>query len=192
MPNPVMPMVDVDSIPADMADVKEMLLHRAGETEVLQGLLNNPALTKWFFNDFYGQVFYNGNGNSKIDLYTKELIRLRMALMHGCYVCRTCDTIDALNAGVSQEKIDNLYNPTSEHFDDRELALIELADQINFKNPEGEVTEEHYARLKKYFTDEQIVELGLHLGIIAGAVKFFFVFNLVTKEGACPLPSAAA
>ena len=122
-----------------------------------------------------------------VDLRTKELMRYRMALLHGCYVCRTFDAEDALQAGVTQEQIDNMMNPTAEHFDEKDLAAIELVDQIQMKNPEGEISKDLYTRLSKYYSDKEIVEMGVTLGVVAGAVKFFFVANLVTKEGACPI-----
>ena len=77
-----------------------------------------------------------------------------------------------------------MMNPTAEHFDEKDLAAIELTDQMQFKNPDGEISEDLYGRLKKYYSDKEIVEMGMTMGIISGAVKFLFVANLVTKEGA--------
>jgi len=62
---------------------------------------------------------------------------------------------------------------------------MELADEIARNNDQGELTPELHARLKRHFSDEEILELGVCLAIIVGLVKLSFVFGLVEKEPYC-------
>ena len=51
----------------------------------------------------------------------------------------------------------------------------------------GQLTPALYASLRNHFDDGEIFELGLIAGILTGAAKFLFVFDLVEKEANCPI-----
>lgn len=56
-----------------------------------------------------------------------ELVRLRLANVHGCAFCNRADTRAALAAGVSQEQVDALSDYEQGPFSDQEkAALVEL------------------------------------------------------------------
>ena len=67
-------------------------------------------------------------------------------------------------------------------FSEDEQAVMELADELALNNPHGKLTPELHAKLKRHFSDEEILELGLCLSIIVGLVKLSFAFGLVEKE----------
>jgi len=74
---------------------------------------NHPAMAKWYFEQFYGQVFYNGNPDMLVDVRTKEVLRLRLTKQTGCLLCNRNNSAAALQAGITQEQIDNFREPTS-------------------------------------------------------------------------------
>ena len=67
------------------------------------------------------------------------------------------------------------------------MSVIELAEQMMLQNMSGELTRDLYSRLKKYYDDEQIVEMGFIAAVLTGMAKYLFVFDLVTKEDICPV-----
>ena len=77
-------------------------------------------------------------------------------------------------------------------FTPAEFAVLALADQIVFTNPDGHLDDELRARLAEHFSAEEIVELGMTGAVLAGMAKFLFVFDLVTRDTSCPIVRPAA
>lgn len=65
--------------------------------------------------------------------------------------------------------------------------MLALADETVITNPGGRLTDERRAALAAHFSPEEILELGLTAGVLAGMAKFLFVFDLVTRETSCPV-----
>ncbi len=53
----------------------------AGEAEFIEVGANAPEVLDWYFNSFYKRVFYEG----RVDVRTKELLRLKLSKTHGCF-----------------------------------------------------------------------------------------------------------
>ena len=111
-----------------------------------------------------------------------ELVRLRLANIHGCAFCNRSDTAAALAAGVSQAQVDKLAEYEDGPFSEREKAALALADVMVLTNPKGAVTPELYQRCKAHFTDGELYELGILMAVLCGMAKFIFAFDLVEKE----------
>ena len=159
-----------------------------GDTTYVEVMANSPFINDWYMNDFYKKVFYSGH----IDLRVCELVRLRLANIHGCAMCNRGDKIAAREAGISQDAIDALPDYENGPFSEAEKAALALADQMVLTNTRGNVSPELYARLKPHFTDAQLVELGVMMAVLCGMAKFIFTYDLVEKEDSCPfLPIAA-
>jgi alkylhydroperoxidase family enzyme len=67
----------------------------------------------------------------------------------------------------------------------RERAALELAERMTHTNKR--VTDRFFGRLKKYFSDEEIVELAAVIGLENFRSKFNPVFA-IESENFCPLP----
>ncbi len=192
MPNPLLNRVPRDDMDEDTQAVWDLGMERSGEAAVVEVFANSPAMMQWYFDGFYKNVFYNDNPDMKLDVRTKELLRLKLSKQHGCYFCNKWNTIDGLNAGLTQEQIDNIPTASPEHFDEKDLAVIELAEQMMLQNMHGEYAPDLHARLKKYYSDEELVEMGFVAAVLTGMAKYLFVFDLVTKEDVCPVVPQAA
>ena len=192
MPSPLLNRVPKEEMDEEIQAVWELGMERAGEAAVVEVFANSPTMMEWYFEGFYKQIFYNENPNTKLDVRTKELLRLKLSKQHGCYFCNRWNAVDAIDAGISQEQIDNIPTASSEHFCEKDMAVIDLAEQMMLQNMQGELTEGLYERLHKYYTDEQIVEIGFVAAVLTGMAKYLFVFDLVTKEEACPFVPQAA
>ena len=92
-----------------------------------------------------------------LDIASKQLIALASSLSSGCKYCQSHTAHGAERAGVTNEKIsDILIYQTSEHYDAKEVALLDLA----FASGEvpNKVTKAHFDELSKFFSKEQILE----------------------------------
>lgn len=184
MPNPVLPRRERHQMPPALQAVWDRSINTSGDATFVAVGANNPDLVQWYIDDFYGRVFYDG----RVPVNIMELLRLRLSNIHGCRYCNKGNTQSALEAGVSQEQIDALFDYEDGPFSEAEKAALRLADQIVLTNDDGHLTAELYEQLKPHFTDGQIFQMGLVMGMLSGVAKFLFVYDLVEREPTCPFP----
>ncbi|MET0241258.1 MAG: carboxymuconolactone decarboxylase family protein [Sphingobium sp.] len=153
-----------------------------GDTTFFEVMGNAPEATDWYMNDFYKTLFQSG----RIDPRIVELVRLRLANVHGCAFCNRSDRIAALAAGLSDAEVDAIGDYENGPYDERQMAALALADVMVLTNPMGHVSKALYARLKESFTDAELVELGIIMAVLTGMAKFIFAYDLVEKEDSCP------
>ena len=158
-----------------------MALH--GDTTFIEVFGQAPQVYDWYVEEFYRKLFYSG----RIERSLVELVRLRLANVHGCAFCNRSDTLAALAAGVPQAQIDALGNYESGPFTEREKGALALADVMALTNLRGAITPELHARLAPHFKDGELVELGVLMAMLCGMAKMIFAFDLVEKMPTCPL-----
>lgn len=189
MPNPLMHCVPRENMPAHLQAIWDMGKERTGETALIEVMANAPDVLDWYFNSFYAGIFFKG----RVDVRTKELLRMKLSKHHGCFFCNRNNTVDALNAGVTQEQIDNIFEIDSPCFDDRDRAILSFAEQMMLQNMNGHMDKALYDRLRAYYSDADLVEIGVVAAVLTGMAKWLFVTDLVTKEENCPIvPREAA
>ncbi len=153
-----------------------------GDTTYVETFGNAPEVYDWYNNDYYKKVFYSG----RIDDRVMQLVRLRLANVHGCAFCNRGDKIAALDAGVPMEQIEALEEYENGPFTEQEKAALALADVMVLTNPKGMLTQKIYDRARAHFTDGQLMELGVNMAVLCGMAKFLFAYDLVEKEDYCP------
>ena len=171
-----------EKLPPHMQSVWDSSLETHGDTTFIEVAGNNPTMYDWYINDFYKKVFYSG----RIDRRIVELVRLRLANIHGCAFCNRSDSIAALQCGITQEHIDAMPNYEDGPFSDAEKAVLALADVMVLTNPKGAVSSELHRRCSAYFSDGELYELGIIMAVLCGMAKFIFAYDLVEKEDYCP------
>ena len=154
-----------------------------GDATFFEVFGNHPDLYQWYTQGFYGDVFRGG----LVDRRIKELARLRLSTVHGCRFCNQGNRVDALEAGLTAADIAALDDYENSALTAAEKSALRLADQLVLTNPNGQLTAELYGDLADHFSDAEILELGLVLGILSGMAKFMFAFDLVEKEPNCPI-----
>ena len=170
-PQPSINKVPRDNLPQHMQVGWDQANELTGDATFIEVSGNNPEVYDWYFKDFYKKLFYSG----RLETSLVELVRLRLANVHGCAFCNKGDTAHALKSGISQEQVDSLGDYLLGPFTNREKAALKLADEMVLNNQRGDLNSELYKELKKDFTDGEIYELGM----------FTFVFDLVEKEDYC-------
>jgi alkylhydroperoxidase family enzyme len=90
--------------------------------------------------------------------------------------------------GASAEKIEAALGSyrKSRLFSVRERLALELAERMTYTNKR--VTEPFFNRLKRHFSDEELVELAAIVALENFRSKFNPVFA-VESQGFCPLPA---
>jgi len=159
-----------------------------GDTKLIQAGGSAPEIMKWYFQDFYAKLFYSG----RVDIRTKELVRLRLTRTHGCALCNKWDASDALEAGVEPEIVDAVTGWPEEvgdaAFSDKEWAALRYADQMALQNMDGALDDELWADLRAHFDEGELFELGIVMAVFTGMYKFIFIADLTPKMAHCPIP----
>lgn len=99
----------------------------------------------------------------QIDRHLRELIQIKVSLVNACRYCVDVHKAVARTLGVPAKLVENLENPISTAFSDKELVAIEYAEQVT--KDARRVSDELFSRLKMHFDDRQIVELTTIIGL---------------------------
>ena len=184
MPETLLNRVPPESLPGPMADMWRKSMALRGDATLFEAFGNHPELFAWYIDSFYGSFFRSG----RVDRKLKELLRLRLSTLHGCKFCNQGNRLDALDAGITPAQVESIDNPDADVFSALEKATLRLAAEVCLSQPEGVLDKSLYSELRKHLDDAQVMELGMVAGLLTGMAKFMFVFNLVEREPACPLP----
>jgi len=178
-------------LPASIAPAWDILKKLTDEPTFIEVFAQAPHLLNLVMNEFYVKVFFGG----EVPQRYKQLARLRLSLVHGCRTCNKQNVPGALEAGFAQTQIDVLAanTPSPPLFSEADLAVIEYTDQMVLTNMHGEISTELFQRLRRHFSEAQILELGVVMAIIGGMAKLSFLLEVVEKETWCPFtPRSAA
>lgn len=90
--------------------------------------------------------------------------------------------------GASAEKVEAALGDykKSDHFSTREKLALELCERMTYTGKR--VTDRFFNRVKKHFTEEELVELAAIIALENFRSKFNPVFA-VEAQGFCPLPA---
>ena len=73
--------IPFDNLPEQLKPAWENSMDRAGEAEFIEVGAHAPETITWYSDEFYGRLFYGG----RVDVRSKELLRLRFSKTHGCW-----------------------------------------------------------------------------------------------------------
>lgn len=194
MPEPAIPRIDPDRLPPDIRPLYNTGIDRTGDATIVQVMAQQPDILRWYFEQFYGGLFYNGHPGTRVDVRTKELLRLKLSKQHGCQFCNRFNTVEALAAGITQAQVDAIFDPDAPVWDDKDRAVIALAEEMMLQNMAGHLSPALHARLRRFYDDGQIIEIGFIAAVLTGVAKWIFTFDMVNREETCPIerPRAAA
>ncbi len=117
----------------------------------------------------------------------KELCRVLISMKHACGYCSTVRSRIAKENGLTEEKLMATSTfATSPLFNERERAALRFA--TRFKEGDDAIdNDETYEDLKKYFNDEEIIELALLCAETDGVGKFARSLRMRSWEEACSI-----
>ena len=189
MPSPMLRRIPRDEMTDEARASYDQALTIRDDATFHEIAANAPEIMDWYVNSFYAKVFYGG----RVDVRTKELLRYRLSMTHGCAFCNKGNIGAARSAGVTEDQLANIMNEDIEVFSDQDRAVLRVADQMVLTNMNGTLDAPLYEALKPYYDDGQLFELGVVAAVLTGMAKFLFVYDLVEKEANCPIvPRQAA
>jgi len=118
----------------------------------------------------------------------KEMCRIKISVAHQCGYCSTVRSNLAKAEGLTEDIIGALLGDyyTSKYFTAREKAALRYAEL--FKQGERAIDrDEVYDELKRHFSEQEIIELGLLCGMTDGVGKLVKSFDVMSWEDACHL-----
>ena len=183
MPNPAIARVPRAQMNERLQKDYDAALALRDDATLIEIGAHAPELMNWYRDSFYAKVFYGG----RVDVRTKELLRYRLSMTHGCAYCNRGNSKAALKAGVTETQLTHIMDENHAVFDARDRAVLKLADQVAMTNMHGHLDGALYAEMRAHFDDAQIFEIGMTAGMLTGMAKFIFVYDLVEKEANCPI-----
>ena len=123
---------------------------------IQKALAHHPAM----LGNFLG--FYTSVGRS-LDRKLYEAVYLRISMINGCYYCTQHHIQGAKRAGLTLEQMQALKEGNYSGFGAAEQVALRHAEKLTC-TPDG-ASDSDFAELKKHFSDEQIVDLHMLIGL---------------------------
>jgi uncharacterized peroxidase-related enzyme len=123
---------------------------------IQKALAHRPAM----LGNFLG--FYASVGRS-LDRKLYEALYLRVSLINGCHYCTQHHIQGAKRAGLTPEQMKTLKAGHYSGFGEQEQAALRYAEKLT-RTPDA-ASDSDFAELRKHFSDEQIVDLHMLIGL---------------------------
>jgi AhpD family alkylhydroperoxidase len=159
----------------------------APDPRVVSLMVRNPKAGRAWVQ-YWTTLLYDGLLPHKL----KEMCRIKISVAHHCGYCSTVRSHVARADGLSEDLVQEIFDyAQSTRFTAREKAALRYADL--FKSGDDAIDDDRvYDELKRHFTDEEIIELGLLCAETVGAGRFVRSMNVMSWEEACALNPALA
>jgi AhpD family alkylhydroperoxidase len=117
--------------------------------------------------------------SSKLERSLIELVDIRASQLNGCAYCIDMHTIEARAGGESEQRLYalNAWRETP-FFTDRERAALAWTEVVTLIS-ENHIPDEAYEQAKKFFSEEELVNLTLAIVAINGWNRLLVAFRAV-------------
>jgi AhpD family alkylhydroperoxidase len=133
------------------------------------------------FFEFWNKLM----GETTLPIRLKELVRLRLSVGAACDYCAGMRSRAAKAEGVDEALIAEMLDyEFSDRFSGAERTALWFADLYRTQ-PASIDDDQVWATLKAHFTDEQIIELGIFVGLNAGGSGFAKALQLLSPTDVC-------
>ena len=120
----------------------------------------------WSFANSWRDVFKNGVADHDI----KELCRVYVSRSVKCEYCGNQRSMKAAAQGLAEDDFRDLINfESSARYDERQKAAFSYAEAITWDLP---VDDAFWARLKKHFSEPELVEIGYFIALTMGQQRW--------------------
>ena len=139
-------------------EVKEVYdkLLRGKPGNVQKALANLPEVLKSFL------AFYSSVGRS-LDRKLYELIYIRVSTINGCHYCLQHHLASSKRVGLTPEDWNALKQADYARFGEKAQTALAYAEKLS--RTSSKITDSDVAALKKHFSDPEIVDLHLLVGV---------------------------
>jgi AhpD family alkylhydroperoxidase len=156
----------------------------APDPRVVRIMVRSSAGRAWV--KCWNSVLYEGRLAHKL----KEMCRIRISVAHKCGYCSTVRSNIARAEGLDEALVNDVLNAGA-RLSPREKAALEYADF--FKSGDEAIDSDTvYERLRRHFSEEEIVELGMLCAQTVGVGRLVRSLNILSWDEACELNPALA
>ena len=148
-------LIEPESATPEVKEIYEKAL-RGKPGNAQKALAHRPEMLKNFL------PFYASVGRS-LDRKLYEMIYLRASFINGCHYCQQHHVASSKRVGLTSEDWKALKDGTYARFTDKEQTALAYAEKLT-RTP-GEITDADFEKLKKDFSDAEIVDLHLLVGL---------------------------
>ncbi len=107
-----------------------------------------------------------------------ELARLRIAFFNQCRICMSTRYEGAIENGLTEDAVCSLERPAdAENLTEPEKLAVEYAER--FATNHLSLDDAFYARLRKHFTNAEVVQLGINCALNTGIGRLVASWDLV-------------
>ena len=151
----------------------------APDPRVVRIMVRSSAGRAWV--KCWNSVLYEGRLPHKL----KEMCRIRISVAHKCGYCSTVRSNVARADGLTEERVQDLLHDGA-LLSPREKAALEYADL--FKSGDEAIDSDAvYAKLRGYFSEDEIIELGMLCAQTVGVGRLVRSLNILSWDEACAL-----
>jgi len=148
-------LIEAEQASPEVKEIYEKVL-RGKPGSVQKALAHRPEMLKHFL------PFYASVGRS-LDRKLYELIYIRVSMINGCNYCLQHHLASGKRAGITPADWVNLKSADYSLFSDKEQAALTYAEKLT-RDPRT-VNDADFVPLKQHFSDAEIVDLHLLIGL---------------------------
>ena len=127
--------------------------------------------------------------SSPLEPLLRSLVTVRVSQINWCGFCVDINSAVALKRGGGEDKLAELAHfESSDLFSDRERAALAYAEAVT--HSDRQPTEAHFARLRRHFDDDAIIELTALVAFQNLSSKFNAALR-VEPQGFCQTPATS-
>ncbi|MBZ5656696.1 MAG: carboxymuconolactone decarboxylase family protein [Acidobacteriia bacterium] len=123
---------------------------------IQKALAHRPAMLGTFLSSY-------ANVGRSLERKLYEAVYLRTSLINGCHYCTQHHIQGAKRAGLTPDEMKMLKAGNYSSFGEKEQAALRYTEKLT-RTPDG-ATDADFSELKKHFSDEQIVDLHMLIGL---------------------------
>jgi len=148
-------LVEAENAAPEVKEIYEKVL-RGKPGNAQKALAHRPDMLKNFLS-FYGSV------GKSLERKLYELIYIRVSFINGCNYCLQHHLAFSKNLGLTPDDWSALEKGDSSRFTEKQQAALAYAEKLT-RTPQ-EISDADFVPLKKHFSDAEIVDLHMLLGL---------------------------
>ena len=173
-------LVEKEEVPPEVQAVYESGEQQYGQVlNTWRAIGHNPAVFQAYL-PFLRALFSPG----ALDQRTKELASLRVGILNHCRYTVSHRVSSSRRASIEEDDLVGLLNPSEYSFSPAEQVALAFTDELTTNvddvpypdNPQA-VSVQTLSQLKEYFSDAEIVELALTVGVWNWLSRFHRVMD---------------
>jgi uncharacterized peroxidase-related enzyme len=148
-------LVEIESATPEVKEIYEKAL-RVKPGNAQKALAHRPEMLKNFL------PFYASVGKS-LDRKLYEIVYLRVSFINGCHYCQQHHVASSKRVGLTPEDWKALRDGDYARFTEKEQTALAYVEKLT-RTPR-DITDADFEKLKKHFSDSEIVDLHLLVGL---------------------------